>query len=95
MLPQGVVVEPVFGHNPGPEVLDDDVRMFDQLADECRATVFAQVDTDVLFTDILLDVVRAQTGSLTAPESCDVALGRFDLDHVDRRVVAFLSYGVP
>ncbi|KAG1648565.1 hypothetical protein GQR58_029736 [Nymphon striatum] len=51
------VVEPVPSHDPGPEVLDDDVGLLDELQDQLGATRLAQVDADVLLADVLLHVI--------------------------------------
>ena len=82
-----VVSEPHPIEDAGPEVLEQDVRMGDELPDDLDAFGPGQVEREVAFPDVLLDVVRGQRVLAHRREPREVALRRLDLDDVGAEVV--------
>ena len=79
-----VEVEP--GEDARSEVLDHDVGRGGQIGDELGAAGRVEVHRDVALPRVLLRVVARQAVDDLAPQPCDVALGRLDLDDVGAEV---------
>ena len=83
---QRVVAESEAGHHIRTVVLDNDIRLGNQVLDQIYRSRRAQVQTNVALTRILLVVITRQPRDIAAPQASHIAIWWLDLHDIGPQI---------